>query len=224
VRAQAGEANEALPSEALLPLLVALQPLLLLAVATAAGVRLAARLGLRSHLAEAAAGERFDREQLLGSLPLAVGLGAAAAAVLVLLDVLTLPYLGDAGTGMGLTENRSFALTLVGVLYGGITEEILMRWGLMTALAWAGTRLSGRRGPGVMWTAVWVAALLFGAGHLPALVTLGIDLSGPVVARTLALNGVGGVVFGWLYWRRSLEAAMVAHATVHLVWTVIAFF
>lgn len=31
-----------------------------------------------------------------------------------------------------------------------------------------------------------------------------------------AYQFLGGVVFGWLYWRRSLETAMVAHATVHV--------
>jgi membrane protease YdiL (CAAX protease family) len=36
------------------------------------------------------------------------------------------------------------------------------------------------------------------------------------VARTVLLNAVVGVLFGWLYWRRSLEAAMVAHAAFHL--------
>jgi hypothetical protein len=30
------------------------------------------------------------------------------------------------------------------------------------------------------------------------------------------LNALGGVLFGWLFWRRSLEAAMVAHATTHV--------
>jgi membrane protease YdiL (CAAX protease family) len=32
----------------------------------------------------------------------------------------------------------------------------------------------------------------------------------------VALNAIGGIVFGWLYWRRSLEAAMVAHASAHV--------
>jgi membrane protease YdiL (CAAX protease family) len=34
-------------------------------------------------------------------------------------------------------------------------------------------------------------------------------------------NGLAGVVFGWLYWRRGLLAAMVAHLTFDLVLHVI---
>ena len=32
-----------------------------------------------------------------------------------------------------------------------------------------------------------------------------------MVARTVLLNAVAGVVFGWLYWKRGLEMAMLAH-------------
>lgn len=30
-------------------------------------------------------------------------------------------------------------------------------------------------------------------------------------------NGIAGVVFGWLYWRYSPEAAMIAHGFGHVV-------
>ncbi len=42
-----------------------------------------------------------------------------------------------------------FAIPIVArVLYGGITEELLLRWGLMTALVWSAWRfLQQRRGP-----------------------------------------------------------------------------
>jgi membrane protease YdiL (CAAX protease family) len=67
----------------------------------------------------------------------------------------------------------------------------------------------------VMWFSILLAALLFGVLHLPAVATL-TPLTSLLVARTVLLNAFGGVVFGWLYWRRSLEAGMVAHATAHI--------
>jgi membrane protease YdiL (CAAX protease family) len=69
-----------------------------------------------------------------------------------------------------------------------------------------------------MWTANVLAALLFGALHLPFTATI-VAITPALVARALLLNGLAGVIFGWLYWRRSLEAAMVAHATVHVALT-----
>ena len=39
---------------------------------------------------------------------------------------------------------------------------------------------------------------------------------------TLLLNGVAGVAFGWLYWKRGLEMAMLAHFSADIVLHVIA--
>ena len=61
-----------------------------------------------------------------------------------------------------------------------------------------------------------VTALLFGLGHLPATAVVW-PLTPLVVARALLLNGLGGLVFGWLYWRRGLLAAIVAHVGADLV-------
>jgi membrane protease YdiL (CAAX protease family) len=104
-------------------------------------------------------------------------------------------------------------------LYGGITEELMLRFGLMSVLAFVGWRITGRRAdgpqPGVVRAAIVIAAVLFGLGHLPALAQSA-DLTPALVVRTVLLNAVAGVLFGWLYWRRSLEAAMVAHASFHV--------
>lgn len=66
-----------------------------------------------------------------------------------------------------------------------------------------------------MWTAIVVSAVLFGVGHIPALAQA-VSLTPALVARTVLLNAVAGFLFGWLYWRRSLEVAMVAHASFHV--------
>lgn len=112
---------------------------------------------------------------------------------------------------------------LVRVLYGGVTEEILLRWGVMSALAWAGWRVLQRgRGDGLLhastaWLAIGASALLFAAGHLPAARALTGSLTVPVVAYVVAGNAAFGVLAGWLYWRRGLEAAVVAHMVAHMM-------
>ncbi len=65
-----------------------------------------------------------------------------------------------------------------------------------------------------------VLALLFGVGHLGAVSAVA-PLTAAVVARTVALNALAGVAFGWLFWRRSLEAAMLAHMAGHVVLTLV---
>jgi hypothetical protein len=219
------EARAALPPMPVLVALSLIQPTLLLAGAVALGLALAPRMGLRSHLAESAAGEAPGLRAVWPQAPLAVALGAAASLLVLALDAWVFgPWMGEAGAALsGEGEGgRGVAVTLAGIFYGGITEELMVRWGLMSLLAWAGWKLfrRGRETPGgaVMWAAVLVAAVLFGAGHLGAVSAVA-PLTGAVVTRTVALNAIAGVAFGWLFWRRSLEAAMLAHMTGHVVFT-----
>jgi membrane protease YdiL (CAAX protease family) len=38
-----------------------------------------------------------------------------------------------------------------------------------------------------------------------------------MIIRNLILNSLGGIVFGWLYWKKGLEASMISHFTADLV-------
>ena len=99
-----------------------------------------------------------------------------------------------------------------------VGEETWIRLGIMTLLAWPVARLLGHSEirPIVGWPAIAVAASAFGLIHLPQLAQFG--AATPVsVAATLLGNGIVGVACGWLYWRRSLLAAMLAHFAVDLV-------
>ncbi|HET9495707.1 MAG TPA: CPBP family intramembrane glutamic endopeptidase [Chloroflexia bacterium] len=109
---------------------------------------------------------------------------------------------------------------LLATLYGGIGEELLLRLGMLSFLAAGLRKLTGDRSKppsaGVMLPATVLAALLFGAGHLPAVARLA-KIDGPLVVRTLALNGIAGVQFGLLYWKNGLEAAMISHGAADIV-------
>lgn len=195
----------------LVRLLVLLNPLLLLTAMAAIGAACAPRVGLRSALAGDALA-RLDAR-------------AALAVVIAVVDAALAPWLGSAWQQVVAQANAApwLPALLLGVLYGGITEEVVMRWGLMAQVAWGAMAVQRRvRGgsPGqpsalVAWLAIAVAAAVFALGHLPALAQ-SLELSGPVVARTLGLNLLAGIAYGWLFWRRSLETAMLAHATTHL--------
>jgi membrane protease YdiL (CAAX protease family) len=66
-----------------------------------------------------------------------------------------------------------------------------------------------------------VSALAFGAGHLPAAAAAVGRLDPATVGYVLAFNGAFGLVAGFLFWRRGLEAAMIAHALAHVfAWAV----
>jgi membrane protease YdiL (CAAX protease family) len=86
-------------------------------------------------------------------------------------------------------------------------------------LVWVSWRViqrgEGRPSSTLAWAAIVLAALLFGLAHLPALASI-VEPTPLMIFRTVLLNALGGVVFGWLFWRHSLEVAMVSHAAFHV--------
>ena len=107
------------------------------------------------------------------------------------------------------------------ILYGGITEEVLIRWGLMSFLVWLGMKVIRRpRGErpstSIIASATVGSAVVFALLHLPALLTLS-DPSALVVWAAMGANVVAGVTFGVVFAARGLESAMGAHAGAHVV-------
>jgi membrane protease YdiL (CAAX protease family) len=190
------------------------QGALILALAVWGGVRLAPSLGLRAPAFEALATGRPVGSALRAQLPSGLVGGLFSGLVL---------FVGFRYAPEAVRELQGrFTIPIVArVLYGGVTEELLLRWGLMTALAWSAWRLVQRRqGPvrsGLVWLAIAVSSLLFAAGHLPAAAFLLGTLDLPIVAWVIGVNTTVGLLFGYLYWRRGLESAMIAHAVAHLV-------
>ena len=92
-----------------------------------------------------------------------------------------------------------------------------MRLFLMTLFIWMGMKLTKQSQPlkPVIICSILLAAIIFGLGHLPITASL-TKITPLIIARAVLLNGIGGVVFGWLYWKKGLEAAMVAHFTADI--------
>lgn len=189
-----------------------LQSGVLLALAVWAGVALSRPLGLRAPVMQAIADRSAwwtaAKPQIVPGL---VG-GVIAGAVLVMALNAAPAALREAGAALTIPLAAR-------VLYGGITEEILMRWGVMTLLAWLGWRILARGvgtpRPAHVWGAALVAALAFGIGHLPAVTAMGIALDPEVVTYVIVGNTVPGFLFGVLYARWGLESAFLAHALAH---------
>jgi membrane protease YdiL (CAAX protease family) len=196
-----------------------LNPLLLLLISVAVGSLLAGRVGLRSLVAEKVSHGRPVWPELRSYLPMAFGLGFLFAFVVTGLDRVINPFEGTELVVEPTTIAGLFSQLLLGLLYGGIVEELLLRWGVMSLLLWIIWRVLQRGQdpvhPVLVWSAVILAAVLFGLGHLPALAGM-VELTPLIIFRTILLNALGGTLFGWLYWRHNLETAMVAHAAAYV--------
>ena len=202
------------------------QSAVLIGFAAGIGLLLAGRVGLGLPLVEAWLKKEPIRKRLQGALGRPIVGGVLVACVIVGLELLIfVPLL--TGSGITLPENPEGPVwqSLLASLYGGITEEVLVRLFLMTLLVWIGAVLTrsktGQPSSVVLWIAIVLAAIAFGLGHLPATAALGLPLNGLVITRAVLLNGVGGVLFGALYVRRGLESAMLAHYAADIMLLVV---
>ncbi|MGZ7070389.1 MAG: CPBP family glutamic-type intramembrane protease [Methanobacterium sp.] len=163
------------------------------------------------------------RDYLKSILPISIGLGLFAGVLIIGLDNLFM----FAGAVINAPTSQLVPPAWQGFLasfYGGINEEILLRLFLMSLLVWIFIKIKktdiGKPTKVGVWLAIILAAVIFGVGHLPALASI-TALTPILIARTIILNSIGGIIFGWLYWRKGLESAMVAHFSADIVLHVI---
>jgi len=195
------------------------QTAVLLAGATWIGLSLGPAVSLRTPFLDALLGDHpmpDPRPVLAQSL----GLGAVAGAFVLALDRLAFAGRVTIGSGLDGTPIELLGVGILAALAGGTYEEILLRFGAMTLVVWTLWRLrpgpDGMPRPWMHWAGVVLTAALFAVAHLPATAQL-TALTPAVVVRALVLNGLPGALFGWLYWKGGLEAAMIAHFAAGLV-------
>lgn len=192
----------------------------------AIGLLVASAIGLGLPIVEAALRHEPTGKAIRGMLPISILLGAAAGLLLIGVDYLVfqpllVAELGDKAPAVAATVGRVGPWrALLASFYGAFNEEIFMRLCIMSLIAWLGHFIfkTAEGGPtqGVLWTANILTAVLFGVLHLPATSAL-MPLTPLVVTRAIIGNGIGGVVFGYLYMKRGLESAMTAHFSADVV-------
>ncbi len=188
-----------------------IQALVFFSVAVFFGLFLAKRVGFGLPILEGMLKGEKQGAYLKSILWLSVGLGVGAAVLIVLFSLpfqsLSVDFLK---AEIAVPAWKSFLASF----YGGVAEEVLLRLFLMTLLTWITFKIkkTSDGNPTVLgiWLAIVISSVIFGLGHLP--VTSGLTAITPVVVlRAIVLNGIGGIIFGWLYWKKGLESAIISH-------------
>ncbi|SOC43991.1 CPBP family glutamic-type intramembrane protease [Ureibacillus acetophenoni] len=169
----------------------------------------------------------FNKEKILidkAGMLLAIVFGAITAFTLSGGDYFYFQYKIEA---IAQTEQKFSLIGLAaGALYGGVFEEVLLRLLFMSIVIWIFLIITrktfGTLNPAFFWFAIILAAVLFAVGHLPATEVYFGELNSTLIVRSLLLNGIGGIFFGYLYWKKGLEYAIVAHMFSH-IWLQIVF-
>lgn len=213
--------QSAAPPPMPLPLLIVLgvvQNLSLLAIVVGVGILLSRKIGLGAPLLEAWLKHEQVSAKARASAKAGILVGVLVGVVLLAALLALVPHLPNLPF-VSVSRIAVWKRFLM-CFYGGIYEEILTRLFLLSLFAWLGTKLfqkeKAQLGGVSFWLANILVAILFGLGHLPS-ASLVMPITPLVVAAALLLNGVAGIAFGYLYWKRGLESAMVAHFSADFV-------
>jgi membrane protease YdiL (CAAX protease family) len=101
-------------------------------------------------------------------------------------------------------------------------EETLDRLFLLSLIAWLGMKIFRVRGEGrgrtiALWVANLATALFFGWYHIGNEAMFVNPVPALVAWRTVLIVAPVGLAFGWLYWRKGLEAAIISHFVIDVI-------
>lgn len=131
-----------------------------------------------------------------------------------------LPSFLDKDTYQSMSQLRS-AVGLDGsMLYSGIAEELIVRWGLVNLLVFFGILFIKAHHPMIVWIAILLSSVLYTFSQLPVYVAVGCAFNRRLIYALLLAYGWQGLLFGLIFWQYGILAAMIAHMLFHLGWWV----
>lgn len=195
-------------------MLLLINPTVLLLIAVVIGTAFYQKVNLHVPLIEKMVGNENHNFSTADILKFGILGGILSGVLLSLVGFIFTPMLPAEFLELGKSLKPTLAARF---LYGGITEEIMMRFGLMTLIVWIVATVLNNTKPIAYWSGIVIASIVFGLGHFPiAYQTVG-NPSAILLAYVLIGNTVGGLVFGWLYWKKGLESAFLAHIVTHVI-------
>ncbi|WP_406662033.1 CPBP family glutamic-type intramembrane protease [Methanolobus sp. ZRKC3] len=103
--------------------------------------------------------------------------------------------------------------------YAGIVEEVILRFFMVTLLVWISWKIKKTSedlptNMGV-WVSILVVSLLYGLVHISSL-SESMGFVVPAYVGIMTLDIMSGSIMGWLYWKKGIEAAILANLVASL--------
>uniref|UniRef100_UPI0026027E49 CPBP family glutamic-type intramembrane protease n=1 Tax=uncultured Legionella sp. TaxID=210934 RepID=UPI0026027E49 len=104
------------------------------------------------------------------------------------------------------------------VLYGGVVEEVIVRWGLLNVVVFFALMFAKQINNTIIVLSIFVSGLLFVIGQIPAYVAAGCISSRRFLYSFVLLSLFQSLLFGFLFWQYGLVAAILGHMLFHIGW------
>lgn len=179
---------------------------------------LSKKIGLGANIIERLTEGKKIIKDIKNILPISIGLGVLAGGLIIGLDLIFY-YLSGSETAIS-TASPGIFQGFLASFYGAINEEIMMRFFLMSLVIFIINLIirhkKGKPKPIVAWIAIIITSVLFGLGHLPITSSL-VAITPLIITRAIVLNSIGGIAFGFLFWKKGLESAMISHFSADII-------
>lgn len=112
-----------------------------------------------------------------------------------------------------------FALKPDGLLlYGGVVEEVIARWGLMNLVAFFTMMFTRQMSNKVVYSSIIISGLLFVIGQIPVYIAAGCKAYRRLIYSITLLSLCQSIFFGIVFWLYGLLSAIIAHVLFHIFW------
>ncbi|OGD21589.1 MAG: hypothetical protein A2W03_17280 [Candidatus Aminicenantes bacterium RBG_16_63_16] len=149
-------------------------------------------------------------------------LGAALLSVIVFIII---PFEPQAGARLQAAANQPFWKPWVVAFESAVIEELAGRLFLIGGAVWLLSRffrpVGGKPRRSVTGIAIALSVIAFGAIHLPAWLGIVAHPTAILIVVVMVLNGLGGLLFSYAFWRWGIEAAILCHFAADIVTQVI---
>ncbi len=195
-----------------------IQTLLMVLVMSFAGSVLSSRTGLNDPVLEAILVGNASFASIQSIVLPAFLYGAGGLIIFCLLYYGVVGSILDEQSFQAMAKMRA-ALGFDGcVLYGGVVEEIIARWGLLNVVAFFALMFGQHLNNTMIFSSIIVSGLLFAVGQIPAYIAAGCISSRRFLYSLVLLSLFQSVLFGLLFWQYGLIAAIFGHILFHLGW------
>lgn len=193
--------------------LVLVNPTVLLLIAVVVGMLVYDKVGLSVPTISSILKIEQPKIKFIEQIKFGILIGLLTGILLTVIDLFFKSFLPRELIDLG---NKIQITTIARFGYGGLTEELLMRFGFMSLVVWIVFKITKNLRNSTYWTGIVLASIFFAVGHFPVVFNAMNNPSIAVLTYVLIGNSVGGLFFGWLYWKKGLESAFVGHIFAHV--------
>ncbi len=104
------------------------------------------------------------------------------------------------------------------LLYGGVVEEIIVRWGLMNLVAFFTMLFTKQINNTIIFSSIIISGLLFVIGQIPVYIAAGCKPYRRLIYSLVLLSLCQSLFFGIVFWKYGLIAAIISHLFFHILW------